>query len=162
MRTSGRDGSGVRLGEYSLNHPRGAFGNRAARLGADVTLIERDGPGGSAVLTDCVPSKTLIATSDLLNEGRSAAELGVDVPTDVHVNLAAANERVLNLAAAQSDDIAERLQVSGVEIIAGVGRLDRTGGVVVTSDAGALRPGRWSPHCHRCAPPCHRRRPARW
>jgi len=107
----------------------------AARLGADVTMIERDGPGGSAVLTDCVPSKTLIATSDLVTEGRSAAELGVDVPTDVRVNLAAVNERVLKLAKAQSDDIAERLQVSGVEIIAGVGRLDPTGGVVVTAEA---------------------------
>ncbi len=106
----------------------------AARLGAEVTLIERDGPGGSAVLTDCVPSKTLIATSDLLTEGRSAAELGVDVPTDARVDLAAVNERVLGLAAAQSEDIAERLQVSGVELVAGVGRLDRAGGVVVTSD----------------------------
>ena len=66
----------------------------AARLGAEVTLIERDGPGGSAVLTDCVPSKTLIATSDLLNEGRAAGELGVVVPTGARVNLAAVNERV--------------------------------------------------------------------
>ncbi len=108
----------------------------AARLGAEVTLIERDGPGGSAVQTDCVPSKTLIATSDLLTEGRSAAELGVVVPTDARVDLAEVNKRVLGLAAAQSDDIAERLQASGVEIVAGVGRLDRTGGVVVTSDEG--------------------------
>ena len=108
----------------------------AARLGAEVTLVERDGPGGSAVLTDCVPSKTLIATSDLLTEGRSAAELGVDVPTDARVDLVAVNQRVLRLAAAQSDDIAERLQMSGVEIVSGIGRLDRTGGVVATTDAG--------------------------
>ena len=108
----------------------------AARLGAEVTLIERDGPGGSAVLTDCVPSKTLIATSDLLTAGRSAAELGIDVPADARVNLARVNERVLRLATAQSDDITERLQASGVEIIAGIGRLDRTGGVVVAADEG--------------------------
>jgi len=108
----------------------------AARLGAEVTLIERDGPGGSAVLTDAVPSKTLIATSDLLTDGRSAAELGVDVPTDAHVNMAAVNQRVLALAAAQSDDIAERLQASGVEVISGSGRLDRTGGVVATTESG--------------------------
>ena len=38
----------------------------AAQLGSQVTVIDRDGPGGSAVLTDCVPSKTLIATADLL------------------------------------------------------------------------------------------------
>lgn len=107
----------------------------AARLGAEVTLIERDGPGGSAVLTDCVPSKTLIATSDLLNGGRSAAELGVNIPT-VKVDLAAVNERVLGLAQAQSDDIAERLRSSGVEVVRGIGRLDRTGGVVVSGADG--------------------------
>jgi dihydrolipoamide dehydrogenase len=108
----------------------------AARSGAEVTLIERDGPGGSAVLTDCVPSKTLIATSDLLTAGRSAAELGIEVPADARVNLARVNERVLALAKAQSDDIAERLRASGVEVIAGIARLDRTGGVVVAADEG--------------------------
>ena len=38
----------------------------AASLGAAVTVIERAGLGGSAVLTDVVPSKTLIATADLM------------------------------------------------------------------------------------------------
>jgi NAD(P)H dehydrogenase (quinone) len=37
-----------------------------AQLGAEVTLVERDGLGGSTVLTDCVPSKTLIATAELM------------------------------------------------------------------------------------------------
>ena len=36
----------------------------AAQLGANVTVVERAGMGGSAVLTDVVPSKTLIATAD--------------------------------------------------------------------------------------------------
>ena len=34
--------------------------------------------GGSAVLTDCVPSKTLIATAELMTDMAGAAELGVD------------------------------------------------------------------------------------
>ncbi|MEY4061044.1 MAG: hypothetical protein RIQ31_706, partial [Actinomycetota bacterium] len=34
------------------------------QLGAQVTLIERSGVGGAAVLTDVVPSKTLIATAE--------------------------------------------------------------------------------------------------
>ena len=38
----------------------------AAQLGATVTVIDRDGVGGAAVLTDCVPSKTLISTSDFM------------------------------------------------------------------------------------------------
>ena len=29
----------------------------AAQLGADVTIVDTDGVGGSAVLTDCVPAR---------------------------------------------------------------------------------------------------------
>ena len=36
----------------------------ASQLGAEVVIIEREGIGGSCVLTDCVPSKTMIATSE--------------------------------------------------------------------------------------------------
>ena len=38
----------------------------AAQLGAQVTVVEADGLGGACVLTDCVPSKTLIATSETM------------------------------------------------------------------------------------------------
>jgi len=38
----------------------------AAQLGAQVTVVDRDGLGGACVLTDCVPSKTLIATSEMM------------------------------------------------------------------------------------------------
>ena len=39
-----------------------------SQLGGEVTLIDSDGLGGSAVLTDCVPSKTLIATAEVMTE----------------------------------------------------------------------------------------------
>ncbi len=110
----------------------------AAQLGADVTVVERDGVGGSAVLTDCVPSKTLIATAEVMTEMAGAAELGVnfhdhegDVATGVRVDLARVNERVLQLAADQSADIAGRLDKEGVRVVAGLGRLDGPERVVV-------------------------------
>ena len=111
----------------------------AARLGADVTLVERDGPGGSTVLTDCVPSKTLIATSDLLTEVESSAELGVDVPREARADVAVANDRVMALAQAQSADIGGRLQYSGVEVLAGTATLDPSGGIVATTADGERR-----------------------
>ena len=90
----------------------------AAHLGAAVTVVDRDGIGGAAVLTDCVPSKTLIATADYLGGIETAAELGVhledhegDVATETVAELDAINRRVLNLAAAQSADITARLLV---------------------------------------------------
>ena len=102
----------------------------AAQLGADVTVVDTDGLGGSAVLTDCVPSKTLIATADLMTEMADAHELGVgfhdregDAATRVEVDLARLNERVLALARDQSDDIARRLERDGVTVVRGRGRL---------------------------------------
>ncbi|WP_367650376.1 NAD(P)H-quinone dehydrogenase [Nocardioides sp. zg-DK7169] len=103
----------------------------AAQLGAEVTIVDSDGLGGSAVLTDCVPSKTLIATAEVMSDLSGAAELGVafageggDAATEIRVDLARVNERVKRLAAEQSRDIHRRLVRDGVRIVSGRGRLD--------------------------------------
>ncbi|KRC66901.1 flavoprotein disulfide reductase [Aeromicrobium sp. Root236] len=111
----------------------------ASRLGAEVTLVERDGLGGSTVLTDCVPSKTLIATSDLLTEVGTSAELGVQLPKDVRADLASVNARVLTLAQAQSDDIAQRLTTSNVTMIDGTATVESAGVVTATTADGEVR-----------------------
>ena len=112
----------------------------AAQLGADVTVVDRDGIGGSAVLTDCVPSKTLIATSEVMNRLEIAPGLGIH-STSGHdgkavVDLGEVNERVLKLAKAQSDDIENRLTRDGVRVLRGTGVLDGPQRVVVTTDDG--------------------------
>jgi len=108
----------------------------AARQGAEVTIVERDGVGGSTVLTDCVPSKTLIATSDLMTDVGTSAELGVQVPDSVRPDLAAVNRRVLALAQAQSRDIAERLEASHITTVSGTARLVDARTVRVTTPDG--------------------------
>jgi NAD(P)H dehydrogenase (quinone) len=100
----------------------------AAHLGAAVTVVDRDGLGGAAVLTDCVPSKTLISTSHSLSRIEVAGGIGVrfDGVMTGHepvADLGAVNERILDLAAAQSRDIGERLETVGVRVCSGVGRL---------------------------------------
>ncbi|MGY1721197.1 MULTISPECIES: NAD(P)H-quinone dehydrogenase [unclassified Blastococcus] len=97
----------------------------AAQLGAQVTVIERDGIGGASVLTDCVPSKALIAAAGAMTSVRDSAVLGVhgaELAT-VSLDLPAANQRVKNLSMAQSADIHARLEAEGVRIVAGQGRL---------------------------------------
>lgn len=115
----------------------------AAQLHAEVTVVDTDGLGGSAVLTDCVPSKTLIATAELMADMGGAAELGV-IPTDhqgdaaahLTVDLGLVNARVKQLAADQSADIAGRLQREGVRVVRGRGRLDGPQRVVATAPDG--------------------------
>jgi dihydrolipoamide dehydrogenase len=111
----------------------------AAQLGAEVTLVDRDGLGGSAVLTDCVPSKTLIATAEVMTEAAESGELGVDLGDGaVGVDLAAVNSRVLDLASAQSSDIAASVEKAGVQVVPGAGRLAPGDRVIVEAADGSI------------------------
>ncbi len=101
----------------------------AAQLGGSVTVVDRDGLGGAAVLTDCVPSKTLISTADFMGRFFAAAGLGVrlsDSPEPgavAQADLPTVNARIKSLALAQSDDIASRMQREGVTVLRGTGAL---------------------------------------
>ena len=49
----------------------------AARLGARVTIVERDIVGGAAHLWDCIPSKAMIATGGAMALTRRARGMGL-------------------------------------------------------------------------------------
>jgi NAD(P)H dehydrogenase (quinone) len=120
-----------------------------AQLGAEVTVVERAGVGGSAVLTDVVPSKTLIATAEASNAIGEATDLGVQFFTrtedgrasrpSVTVNLGAVNQRLLSLSRQQSDDMKSQLIKAGVRIVTGDGRLDGPNKLVVSTGKGKHR-----------------------
>ena len=114
------------------------------QLGADVTLIEKSGIGGNAVLTDVVPSKTLIATAEAAQRVAHATNLGVKftfagqpVKPKVEIDLGVVNQRLKDLAEQQSADMLAELVKAGVRIIHGTGKLDGNHHVVATpSDGG--------------------------
>ena len=58
----------------------------AARLGAKVTMIERDVIGGAAHLWDCIPSKTMIATGGAMSFSRRIDGMGLE-PTHPEVDV---------------------------------------------------------------------------
>jgi len=114
----------------------------ARQLGADVTLVSSGQIGGSAVLTDCVPSKTLIATAEAIDEAAASGYLGVRInghpadKADFSVDLATVNKRVMELARAQSNGISASLDEAGVEVIHGRGALTNDDAVTITTDIG--------------------------
>jgi NAD(P)H dehydrogenase (quinone) len=120
----------------------------AAQLGADVTVVEERGLGGSCVLTDCVPSKTLIATASLMAAMEGTRDLGIRFDHEPrgqdeasaaraagrsHAQADAPQlySRIRALALAQSADVAKRLAAEGVRVITGRGQLARPGVVAV-------------------------------
>jgi pyruvate/2-oxoglutarate dehydrogenase complex dihydrolipoamide dehydrogenase (E3) component len=122
----------------------------AAQLGAAVTVVDEDGLGGACVLTDCVPSKTLIESSSTMTSLSRAASLGLELANGanpvVAVDAPALNARIKALAAAQSHDIAEHVAAEGVRIIEARGRLAgphtiEAGGTTVQADTVLIATG---------------------
>ena len=50
---------------------------RAAQLGLDTTLVEREAYGGTCLNHGCIPSKALISASDIAHDAREAEDMGV-------------------------------------------------------------------------------------
>lgn len=105
------------------------------QLGAQVTLIERDGIGGSAVLSDVVPSKALVAVAEAAIDTRTASYIGVHA-TDVHIELDDVNARLKKWATNQSRHIFDSLIAAGVHIISGTGEIVSESQVKATSAQG--------------------------
>jgi len=107
----------------------------AARLGADVTVIERDIIGGAAHLLDCIPSKAMIATGDALSYVLKSDDMGLDVGASV-VDIAALAERLQSIRDRLTKSITDLLESQQVRLIRGVGRLLDPHRVVATTGTG--------------------------
>ena len=108
----------------------------AVQLGAEVVVVDRDGVGGQCVLSDCVPSKTFIATSEAMTAFSHADRVGVRTVGDVVTAVDEVNARVKALALAQSADIHARLEREGVTVLHGQACLRDASHVEVTRDDG--------------------------
>ena len=111
----------------------------AARLGAEVTLIERDIVGGAAHLWDCIPSKAMIATGGALSEFERARGMGL--AGEGRLDLDALRERITFIEGKLQKSVTDLLTSQGVRIIAGTGRLKGPNEVIAETATGP-EPGR--------------------
>ena len=69
-----------------------------SKYGADITLIENHGVGGSAINLDVVPSKGFIAASNIKTDLRRADDMGLNHGLgEASLMITALNNRVLSL-----------------------------------------------------------------
>src|SRR4051794_4524263 len=94
----------------------------AARLGAEVTLVERDVVGGAAHLWDCIPSKAMIATGGGVNEMRRAEGMGLK-SVHVDVDFEALRHRIGAIEDRLESSVTGLLGSQNVRMIRGTGRM---------------------------------------
>jgi dihydrolipoamide dehydrogenase len=121
----------------------------AARLGADVTLVEKSRLGGTCLNRGCVPTKTILRSAHIVSDTRHLATyglIGTTAKVDVDT-LRARKEGVVDELVGQLDAQAKRLKA---DIVTGDGRMTGAkqltvatadGEVVIEADALILATG---------------------
>jgi pyruvate/2-oxoglutarate dehydrogenase complex dihydrolipoamide dehydrogenase (E3) component len=109
----------------------------AARLGVDVTLIERDLIGGAANLLDCIPSKAMIATGGAMSYLGRIGGMGVD-DVEGKLDLDRLRGRITSITDRLEASIDQILRSQNVELIHGTGRLVGPHTVLAETEAGTL------------------------
>jgi dihydrolipoamide dehydrogenase len=109
----------------------------AARLGASVTLVERERLGGTCLNWGCIPTKTILRSARIVADTRHAAEFGLTAETagvDIDA-LRTRKEGVVDELVGQLESSAKR---NKVRVVVGEGRLAGPRAVEVTlADGGS-------------------------
>jgi dihydrolipoyl dehydrogenase len=106
---------------------------RAARLGREVTLVEREGTeglGGVCLHVGCIPSKALIELADAAHRAREPAVGGLRVD-GAHVSMPGFQAWRAELCGGLARGVAGRLEGAGVRVLHGEARFNRPDRVAV-------------------------------
>jgi dihydrolipoamide dehydrogenase len=112
---------------------------RAARHGADVTLIEKDLLGGTCLNRGCIPTKALLASAEALAKARAGEEFGFEVGGEVRPDFARMMERKNGVVTQIRGNVEVLLKKAGVKVVHGTGRF--TAADTVTVDTGEAGTG---------------------
>jgi dihydrolipoamide dehydrogenase len=121
----------------------------AARLGAEVTMVEREIVGGAAHLRDCIPSKAMIATAGMMGLVHRSAGMGLEA-AEAQLDEAGLRARIQGIEDRLENNVVQLLRSQDVRMIEGAGRfkgphqvvVDTTDGVSeITADAVVLSTG---------------------
>ncbi|MEF9925586.1 MAG: FAD-dependent oxidoreductase, partial [Raoultibacter sp.] len=109
---------------------------KAAQLGLSCALIEQGAVGGTCLNRGCIPTKTLLHTTELIDQLAHAADFGVQVE-GVSLDYAALRARVSAVCDQLRGGVEALLAANGVKLIAGRATLGAGNRIAVRAEAEA-------------------------
>lgn len=110
---------------------------RAAQMGAEVTVIEKENLGGTCLNRGCIPSKIMITTARLLERFHEAKSFGIAVDGIAAVDMKQLMARKQAIIETQRKGIQNLLQHHKIRIVNGTARIKGPGIVTVRQDGEA-------------------------
>ncbi len=106
---------------------------KAAALGAQVTLVEKENLGGTCLNWGCIPSKIMKNSADLLLKCLKADKLGIQITGKITPDIKALMDRKEKILADQRSGIAGLMKKNGIQVLFGKARIHSPGSVMVAS-----------------------------
>lgn len=108
---------------------------RAAQLGASVALVEKEEMGGTCLNWGCVPTKTLIASAELLAQIKSAGAMGLKVE-NATFDYGAMSDRKDQIIQKLRNGIKALLKANGVTVFQGSASFQSRNKILVETATG--------------------------
>lgn len=109
---------------------------KAAMLGAEVTIVEKGKVGGTCLNVGCIPTKALLACSDILNTVKEAKKYGIQIEGDIKADFTTIIERKEKVVTQLVKGIEFLFESKGVKLVRGLGKLVSNKEVEVTKEDG--------------------------
>lgn len=109
---------------------------RAAQLGAQVTLIERDRIGGICLNEGCIPTKALLHIAETLEAIQQASKFGIHLSTPPTLDWSKALAHKSSVVQRLTKGVATLLSRAGVQIITGSARFASSNTLLVDTPDG--------------------------
>ncbi len=106
---------------------------RAAELGANVVVIEKDKVGGTCLHRGCIPTKALLHSAEVADTARDAAAVGVRASLD-GIDTTALRTYREGIVAKKHRGLQGLLSARGITVVAGEGRLEAGPAIRVGDD----------------------------
>jgi dihydrolipoamide dehydrogenase len=106
---------------------------RAAQLGMQTAVIEKDKVGGRCLNYACIPAKAVLRVADVLTEVREADDFGIKV-ADPEVDYPAVRARREKVVSTLTGGVAGLFKKNKIEVIEGEGSLAGNGSVAVNGN----------------------------
>jgi len=109
---------------------------RAAQLGMNVGVVEKENLGGICLNWGCIPTKSLLKSAQALEYAQHAADYGVSISGEVKPDFEAMVKRSRGVAEGMSKGIQYLFTKNKIEVLNGFGRLINKNSVEVTDETG--------------------------
>lgn len=117
---------------------------RAAQLGLNVGVVEKENLGGICLNWGCIPTKSLLKSAQALEYAKHAADYGISISGEIKPDFTAMVKRSRGVAEGMSKGIQFLFTKNKIDVINGFGRLIDKNTVEVTDETGnrALHPAK--------------------